>query len=128
MRAIYAISGINIDEGFENENDADGNSYTTMLRKETDEGIRWGEGYTIYNTDGSIAVDEDGVQQVRMHDFYALHPDIEAFTDEEISNTGVGLGIEADITNNTAVITGYMPNSQNPINEPTEKDGGQVFC
>lgn len=127
LRAVYAISGINIDKGFEDENDADGNSYTTMLRKETDEGIRWGEGYTIYDTDGSIAVDEDGVQQVRMHDFYALYPAIEAFTDEEISNTGVGLGIEADITNNTAVITGYMPNSQNPINEPTEKDGAKYF-
>lgn len=114
LRAVYAISGVEINNGFEN-GEAKGNSTTTMLRKETDEGIRWGEGYIIdVDGDGAADVDENGVQQVRMHDFYALYPAIEAFSQTEIENTGVAIGIESAEAENTAVITGYMPNKQNP--------------
>lgn len=114
LRAVYAISGVEINNGFEN-GETEGNSTTTMLRKETDEGIRWGEGYIIDdNGDGVADVDKNGVQQVRMHDFYALYPAIEAFTQTEIENTGVAIGIESAEAENTAIITGYMPNKQNP--------------
>lgn len=105
-QAVYIIAdGVEggIDEGYVGE-ETDGNSYSNMLKKEDESGLRWGEGYT-----GTL----NGSQTEGLHDFYALYPSRSSF--KEDGHEG-NIQIETEGTGQDAVVkvTGTMPVAQNP--------------
>ena len=111
-QAVYIIAdGVEggIDEGYVGE-ETDGNSYSSMLKKEDESGLRWGEGYTGTLNDS---------QTEGLHDFYALYPSRSSFKEEGHEGN---IKIETEGTGQDAVVkvTGTMPVAQNPSQSLTK--------
>lgn len=111
-QAVYIIAdGVEggIDEGYVGE-ETDGNSYSNMLKKEDESGLKWGEGYT-----GTL----NGSETEGLHDFYALYPSRSSF--KEDGHEG-NIKIETEGTGHDAVVkvTGTMPVAQNPSEKLTK--------
>lgn len=111
-QAVYIIAdGVEggIDEGYVEE-ETDGNSYSSMLKKEDESGLTWGEGYTGTLNDSPT----EG-----LHDFYALYPSRSSF--KEDGHEG-NIKIETEGTGQDAVVkvTGTMPVAQNPSQKLTK--------
>lgn len=111
-QAVYVIAdGIDggIDEGYEDE-ETDGNSYTSMLKKESESNLVWGEGYT-----GTL----NGVETKGLHDFYALYPSRSSFS-ESVNEGNISIEIEGTGPDAVVKVTGTMPVAQNPIQQLTK--------
>lgn len=111
-QAVYIIAdGVEggIDEGYVGE-ETDGNSYSNMLKKEDESGLKWGEGY-----EGTL----NGSQTEGLHDFYALYPSRSSFKED---NHEGNIKIETEGKGHDAVVkvTGTMPVAQNPSQKLTK--------